>query len=346
MKVLLTGGAGHVGKATTERLIKHGWDVRVIGLESGVEIPGAEFVTCDIMNYAVLREQMRGCQVVIHLAAVRGPQLAVGPKVFEINVAGTFNVFEAAAAEGIQRVVQASSINALGCAYSLTDIFPKYFPIDEAHASLTSDPYSFSKEIVEDIGRYYWRREGISSVALRFPYVYQRGYVEGEGFYQSRLAMHQMLDELGALLESARQERLAKVRESMLEFRRGRPQEYLQFKEGALERIGKNRHDDPLWFAYVFDRFNFWAFVDARDAAQALEKGATAAYQGAHTLFINDHQNWLGYDARSLVHFFFPGVGDGQIALSGSDALVSIDKARALIGFEPEFSIGKADLLL
>src|SRR4051812_19294332 len=104
MKVLITGGAGHIGQATSERLIQAGWDVRIVGLETEAAIPGAELVTCDILNFDDLREQMRGCQAVIHLAALRGPQLAPGQTIFEVNAAGTFNVFEAAAAEGIRRV--------------------------------------------------------------------------------------------------------------------------------------------------------------------------------------------------------------------------------------------------
>ena len=46
------------------------------------------------------------------------------------------------------------------------------FPIDEDHPTYTTDPYSFSKQVIEDIGAYFWRREGISSVFLRFPAVY------------------------------------------------------------------------------------------------------------------------------------------------------------------------------
>src|ERR1041385_2679055 len=169
MKVLVTGGAGLIGKATVERLVAHGWDVRAIDLATGVELPGAEYLTCDITNYDDVRAQMRGCQVVVHLAAIPRPALAPGEKVFSVNTSGTFNVFEAAAAEGIKRVVQASSINALGVSFSLTDIVTEYFPIDEKHPTYTTDPYSLSKQFVEDIGAYYWRRDGISSVAMRFP---------------------------------------------------------------------------------------------------------------------------------------------------------------------------------
>src|SRR5437868_6095568 len=151
MRVLITGGAGHIGKATTQRFLRQGWEVRAIGLEQGIEVPGAEFVQCDIMDYEELRKQVRGCQAVVHLAAIRGPQLAPASKIFEVNVSGTFNVFAAAAVEGIRRVVQASSINAFGCAYNIVDMAVEYLPIDEAHPISTSDPYSYSKELVEDI---------------------------------------------------------------------------------------------------------------------------------------------------------------------------------------------------
>jgi nucleoside-diphosphate-sugar epimerase len=335
MKVLVTGGAGHVGKATTERLLRQGWDVRVIGLESGVEIPGAEFVTCDILNYDDLRRQMQGCQAVVHLAAIRGPQLAPGHRVFEVNVAGTFKVFEAAAASGIHRVVQAGSINALGCAYSITDISPQYFPIDERHPSLTNDPYAFSKEMIENVARYYWRREGISSVTLRFPWVYQQGYAESDTFRFWFDSGRKVMDELAALPESERQAKLADARRRALEYRRQRP---LEFNGAIPQSPQRELIDDQLWFAYAMDRFNFWAFLDERDAAQAFEKALTASYDGAHVLFANDPHNWLDYDSKTLVRFFYPEVEETKITLSGSAALINIDQARRLIGFEPDYS--------
>ncbi len=334
MKILITGGAGHIGRPTAERFIQQGWDVRVIELEAGAEVPGAEVVRCDIMNYDDLRQQMRGCQAVVHLAAIRSPLLAPGHTVFQVNVAGTFNVFEAAAAEGIRCVVQASSINAFGCAWSLFDISPQYFPIDEAHPSFTTDPYSYSKEVVEDIGRYYWRREGISSVALRFPWVYSAEFASSD-YRQRRHSARKVIEELSALSESERLARLVEVRQRTLDYRKQRP---LEFQDPMPRLPSRKDTSDQLYYAYTFDRFNLWASIDVRDAAQALEKGVTAQYEGAHTLFINNRRNWLSYDSRTLVHFFFPDVSESNIALSGSASLVSIEKAHALIGFEPEYS--------
>ena len=338
MRVLITGGAGHIGKITAERLVALGWEVRVFGLESGVDIPGAEVNTGDLLNFDAVREQVRGCNAVIHLAALRGPQLAPGHRIFEVNVGGTFNVFEAAAQEGIKRVVQASSINALGCCYNLTEMDIRYFPIDEEHPTYTTDPYSFSKENDEEIGKYYWRREGISSVAMRFPGVYNPDYVKTEDFHRRRKMERMAMDKLAAMPDAERQRLLAELKESALEYREKRP---LEFTGQVVYMPKKEDNADLLWHIYTLDRYNFWAFIDVRDAAQSLEKGVTAKYDGAHALYINDYQNWLGYDSRTLVHWFFPEISESNIALSGSEALVSINKARSLIGFEPEFSVEK-----
>ena len=122
-----------------------------------------------------------------------------------------------------------------------------------------------------------------------------------------------------------------------MEYREKRPFEFDPNRDkGMMDGL----FDDPLFGTYIADRFNYWAFVDERDAAQSLEKGVTAEYEGAHPLFINDSCNYLGYDARTLAQIFFPHVADFKRDLPGASALVSIEKARALIGFEPEYSIG------
>jgi len=340
MKVLVTGGTGSVGKAVVERLVGAGWDVRVIGRRAGVDIPGAEYVVCDINDFPTLRDCCRGREAVVHLAAIPYPGGAPGPEIFRVNALGTYNVFEAAAAEGIARVAQASSINAFGCAYSLVDLRVEYFPIDERHPPYTTDPYSFSKDVVEDIGRYYWRRDRITSVALRLPWVYPRDYLTGNRWADRDGGARAMLDELWAMPADQRRQRLAEVRRRELESRRGRPMEY-----EARQRAGGTRSrgggGDRLARLYGSSRFNFWAFLDERDSAQAFEKGLTADYEGSHPLFINDSHNWLLYETERLLELFYPEVTRRTRPIAGSESLVSIDRARELIGFEPEFSVAR-----
>ena len=336
MRVLVTGGTGSVGKAVVERLVGRGWDVRVIGRRADQQVGGADYAACDLNDFPALCGCCRGREAIVHLAAIPQPGNDPGPEVFRVNALGTCNVFEAAAKEGIGRVVQASSINAFGCAWSIEDVRVEYFPIDEEHPTYTTDPYSFSKEIVEDIGRYYWRRDGITSLALRLPWVYPRGTLQGERHVEGTRRARAVLEELLAMPEPQRQQRLADVRRRELEYRRGRPTEYEARQQG---RRGGHHGDDVLGRMYGSSRFNFWAFVDERDSAQAVEKGLTAEYEGSHVLFVNDSHNSLLADTETLLRLFYPEVARRARPIRGCESLVSIDRARELIGFEPEFSV-------
>lgn len=336
MRVLITGGTGHIGRVTAEHLVQNGWDVRIIDLPPTAEVAGAEYAQCNILNFDDVLKHMRGCDFVIHLAGIRSPFLAPGHDIFQANATGTFNVFEAAAATGIRRVVQASSINAMGAFYNLDDVKVQYFPIDEDHPRFTTDPYSFSKQLVEDIGAYYWRREGISSIAMRFPGVYPKGYPETPKYLEKRNRICHLMDTLLSRPEAERVEVIETVRKKVLDFRQHRPFEFGSEKSPTV--MGE-LYEDPLFDAYIGDRFNFWAFIDERDAAQALEKGLTASYDGDHVLFVNDSHNSLKYDTKSLIRLFFPAVDHFKADIAGTVSLVSIEQARKLIGFEPAYSI-------
>src|SRR5262245_53793375 len=123
MRVLITGGAGLIGRAITTHMLEHGWEVRVIDLVPDADLPN--YAVCDITDYEAVRQQMRGCDAVAHMAALRSPNMGPGHEIIRINVHGTFNIFEAAAREGIRRIAQASSINAIGCTYNLGDFSPQ-----------------------------------------------------------------------------------------------------------------------------------------------------------------------------------------------------------------------------
>ncbi len=334
MKVLVTGGIGAVGKAVVERLLHDGWDVRVIDRRPAAAMVGVDYQVCDITNYADVREKVRGCQAIVHLAAIPNPIAVAGPELFPINVTGTYNVFEAAAAEGIRRLVQASSINAFGCFWGNHELEVDYFPIDEAHRTYTTDVYSFSKELVEDIGAYYWRREGISSLAMRFPGVWSRERIASPEVRQRRDQARAAIDEFAAQPEAERATRLAALQQATLAFRAQKQMEYSPGQVG-IKRDGFS--DDPLWPVYAFERFNFWAYVDERDAAQSIAKGLTADFTGTHALFINAENNSLGYDATTLAKLFFPDATQWKQPLDGDESLVNITKAKALIGYAPEY---------
>ncbi|MEM7034343.1 MAG: NAD(P)-dependent oxidoreductase [Chloroflexota bacterium] len=333
MKVLITGGTGNVGRAVTARLVTKGWDVHVIGLDESFSYPGATYTICDILNFADLQQQMQGCSAIVHLAAISHPMSMAGQDLFHINVSGTYNVFEAAAAKGIKRVVQASSINAFGCFWGNTDIRPQYLPIDEAHPTFTTDPYSFSKQIVEEIGDYYWRREGISSIAFRLPGVWSQERMTDPAVHTQKNEIRDLLNEFASQSSTEQAKRLADIRTATVTYRQ---QKSLEFP-ASQERVPlETFSDDPLFRQYAFDRFNFWTYIDERDSAQAMEIGITADFEGSHTLFINHQHNWLDYDSATLARLFFPEIAEDQVGLTEAQSLVSIQKAKDLIGFWPE----------
>ena len=86
---------------------------------------------------------------------------------------------------------------------------------------------------------------------------------------------------------------------------------------------------------------NFWASINAEDSAQAMGKAQVADYEGSHPLFVNDSHNSVGIESELLVSLFFPNVKDRKHPLEGTESLVSIHKARQLIGFEPENSLSQ-----
>jgi nucleoside-diphosphate-sugar epimerase len=348
MKILLTGGTGDVGRATVARLVGNGHSVRVIGRRAYEDLDhgrlgagffdGAEYVQCDVNDYEALREQVRGMDGIIHLAAVRQPMAAPSQEVFRVNCAGTYNVYQAAAQEGIYKLSCASSINALGFNFGTVPFEIQYFPIDEAHPTYTTDAYSFSKQVMEEIAAYFWRRESISSVTLRLPAVYEASQTDSVIW---RMFAGDFRKDFAAFAALPQNKQRARVARALDRFDTTRPERAGYSPDvDMLARWSALRADpDVKLLVSGFGHSNFWTSIDARDSAQALEKGLTADYQGSHPLFINDSENAAGIDSEKLVQTFFPEVVARTHPLQGRETLVSIDKARALIGFEPEYHI-------
>ncbi len=83
------------------------------------------------------------------------------------NTLSSYNALSAASALGIKRVCLASSINAIGGAFSRSPRYD-YFPLDEKHSTYAEDPYSLSKWVLEQQGDAFARRfEWMSIASLR-----------------------------------------------------------------------------------------------------------------------------------------------------------------------------------
>jgi len=328
MKVLITGGIGNVGTAIIERLARKGFSLRVIGRRAGMTVANAHYAQCDITDIDGLKRQVAGMDAIVHLAAFGNPSLGTPDVVFKMNCQGTFNVYEAAAKAGIKRVVTASSINALGFGMGVRDFRVDYFPIDEAHPTSPTDAYSFSKNVVESIADFYWRRDGISGACLRLPAVVPPPHYDEAA-----------IKAVAAKCRAEAQEMLSLSPEQ----RRVRYDGYMKALDGArsiraAELPPKGWQGAVPGHVLMQMRQDLWTAVDDRDSAQATEKALTGAYTGSNVLFINDSHNHTGVPSKTLVELFYPYVTTWKKPLGDYDTLVSIDKARALLGYEPEYS--------
>ncbi len=150
-KILVTGADGFIGSHLTEHLVRAGHDVRAFVLynsfnswgwldESPADIRSSlDVFAGDIRDPNGVRTAMRGCDVVLHLAALIAiPYSYHSPDTYvDTNVKGTLNVVQAARDLEVQRVVHTSTSEVYGTA--------RFVPITEEHPLQGQSPYSASK---------------------------------------------------------------------------------------------------------------------------------------------------------------------------------------------------------
>lgn len=150
-KILVTGADGFIGSHLVELLIKEGYEVRAFVLYNSFGSWGwldkndpkikqnLEVVAGDIRDPHGIKEAMKGCNVVLHLAALIAiPYSYSSPSTYvETNIQGTLNIVQAARDLGIERVICTSTSETYGSA--------QFVPITEDHPLQGQSPYSASK---------------------------------------------------------------------------------------------------------------------------------------------------------------------------------------------------------
>jgi nucleoside-diphosphate-sugar epimerase len=171
MRIAITGSSGRVGRAIVGMALAEGHSLVCIDRVAPPDEARQEnlsFVQADVTDYAAFEAALRGCAALVHMAAIPSPGHHPDEVVHNNNVVGSYNALRAAVAAGIKRICQASSVNAIGAAYSRMPRYD-YFPVDEKHPSYNEDPYSLSKWIcelqAESIARRY---EDVTIASMRF----------------------------------------------------------------------------------------------------------------------------------------------------------------------------------
>jgi UDP-glucose 4-epimerase len=167
MNIFVTGGAGYIGSATAEALLKAGHSVTVYdSLVTGYRpaVPdGVRFIQADLADAASLTEALSAekFEAVMHFAAFieAGESMKNPGKFFKNNLANSLQLVEAATRAGVRRFVLSSS----AAVYASSAVpLTEESPIDPANA------YGFTKLAIEQALEWYRRIHGLHFVALRY----------------------------------------------------------------------------------------------------------------------------------------------------------------------------------
>jgi len=169
MRIAVTGGNGDMGRSLIPYLLEQSHTVVSIDRTiPATHTRGVDCLIADTRDFGQFAASIRGCDALIHLAAIRAPLNHPDPVVYADNTLSSYNALSAASALGIKRVCLASSINAIGGAFSRSPRYD-YFPLDEQHPTYAEDPYSLSKWVLEQQGDAFARRfEWMTIASLRF----------------------------------------------------------------------------------------------------------------------------------------------------------------------------------
>ena len=156
MKVIVTGGTGKAGRWVVSHLRDSGFEVLNVDWKHDGSDHGLCLVA-DLTDPGQAFDALAGADALVHLAAIPAPELRPASETFRINMLSTYNVFAAAEAHGMSRVVYASSETILGLPF---DEPPAFAPIDETIPPRPESSYALAKLAGETLAGQFVRRTG------------------------------------------------------------------------------------------------------------------------------------------------------------------------------------------
>ena len=172
-KILVTGADGFIGSHLTEALVRDGYKVRAFVLYNSFnswgwldhcapDVKGQfEVFAGDIRDPHGVKEAMKGCEAVLHLAALIAiPYSYHSPDTYvDTNVKGTLNVLQAARELGVKRMIHTSTSEVYGTA--------RFVPMTEGHPLQGQSPYSATKIAADQLAYSFYSSFGLPVVIVR-----------------------------------------------------------------------------------------------------------------------------------------------------------------------------------
>jgi NAD dependent epimerase/dehydratase len=171
--ILITGADGFIGSHLTEVLVRQGFTVRAFVYYNSFnswgwldqcddDIKGQfEVFPGDIRDPHGVREAMKGCDAVLHLAALIAiPFSYHSPDTYvDTNIKGTLNVLQAARELGVKRIIHTSTSEVYGTA--------RFVPITEEHPLQGQSPYSATKIAADQLAHSFYSSFDLPVVTVR-----------------------------------------------------------------------------------------------------------------------------------------------------------------------------------
>lgn len=158
-RLLMTGAAGGIGKQIREGLRGFAPHLRLSDIaDLGEPGPGEELVHCDVTDAEAVRDLVKGCDAILHFGGISIEDRA--DVIHRVNIAGTYNLYEAARKEGARRILFASSNHVIGFHTRETKL--------TASSPIRPDSnYGVSKAYGEALARLYWDKYGVETLIVR-----------------------------------------------------------------------------------------------------------------------------------------------------------------------------------
>ena len=160
-RILITGPGGRVGTEIVPLLREH-FALRLFDSQKLTASGDDEIIVGDIQDFDALRRACEGVHAMIHLAAM-SDEADFHSKLLPVNIAGTYNAFEAARQAGLKKVVFASTGQVILNYGRETDVTPDM-------PARPSTVYACTKLFGEALARWFSETHGLSMICIRLCY--------------------------------------------------------------------------------------------------------------------------------------------------------------------------------